>query len=77
MSGVPSVVSPSGDLPELVAHQQDGWVCDETTADALAEGLEFFMTSATRLAAAGLAARASASLFSNERFAAAWSEVFL
>ena len=76
MSGVPSIVTPSGDLSELVVHKQDGWVCAEPTAGALAAGIEFFITNPARLAAAGTAARQSASRYSNERFAAAWSQVF-
>jgi glycosyltransferase involved in cell wall biosynthesis len=76
MSGVPSIVTPSGDLPELVAHAQDGWACAAPTVDALAEGIEFFITNPARLAAAGAAARRSASRYSNERFADAWSQVF-
>jgi glycosyltransferase involved in cell wall biosynthesis len=76
MAGVPSVVSPSGDLPDLVAHEQDGWACAAPTSDALAEGIEFFITNPARLAAAGAAARQSASDYSNERFADAWSQVF-
>jgi glycosyltransferase involved in cell wall biosynthesis len=44
VSGLPSVVMPSGDLAELVAHRRDGWVCGQVDAATLAEGLEFFLT---------------------------------
>ena len=76
LSGLPSVVLPSGDLPELVAHQRDGWVCASVDAEALAEGLEYFLTRPADLARAGLAARTSADQYSEERFATAWSRVF-
>ena len=76
VSGVPSVVTPSGDLPELVAHRQDGWVCPETTAEAIAEGLAYFLTDPDRLARAGAAALASADRYSGDRFASAWTRVF-
>jgi glycosyltransferase involved in cell wall biosynthesis len=76
MSGVPSVVTMSGDLPELVSHGDDGWVCPEITASALAEGLEFFLKRPDDLARAGRAARISAANYSEGRFAAAWSAVF-
>jgi glycosyltransferase involved in cell wall biosynthesis len=74
--GIPSVVTMSGDLPELVTHRANGWVCPEITPAALAEGLEYFLTRPDHLASAGRAALASAGEFSAERFAAAWSAVF-
>lgn len=76
LSGVPSIVTSSGDLPELVAHQRDGWVCQETTAEAIAEALEFFLTRPAVLETAGEAALSSADRYSEDRFAAAWGRVF-
>jgi glycosyltransferase involved in cell wall biosynthesis len=76
LSGLPSIVTPSGDLPELVAHRRDGWVCRETTADAIAEALEFFLTQPDVLHAAGQAAVASADTYNADRFATAWTRVF-
>jgi glycosyltransferase involved in cell wall biosynthesis len=76
LSGLPSVVGPSGDLPELVVHRETGWVCQHATADALAEGIAFFLEDAERLRASGRAALASAAAFNPERFGEAWSRVF-
>jgi glycosyltransferase involved in cell wall biosynthesis len=76
LSGLPSVVTPSGDLPELVAHQRDGWVCARVDAETLAEGLQYFLTDPDALARARRAATESAAAYSEERFAAAWSRVF-
>lgn len=76
LSGIPSIVTPSGDLPELVAHRRDGWVCSEPTADAIADALEFFLTQPAALDAAGEAALASAASYGEDRFAAAWARVF-
>ena len=76
VSGLPSVVMPSGDLPELVAHQRDGWVCSHVDAETLAEGLEFFLARPDVLAAAGNAAKASAEQYSEERFVTAWTRIF-
>jgi glycosyltransferase involved in cell wall biosynthesis len=75
-SALPSVVTPSGELPDLVEHGQTGWVCRETSAEAIAEGLEFFLGSPGRLSAAAAAARRSSEAFGQERFERAWSEVF-
>ena len=76
LSGIPSIVTPSGDLPELVAHRRDGWVCSESTADAIADALEFFLTQPAALEAAGEAALCSAASYGEDRFAAAWARVF-
>lgn len=76
VSGLPSVVLPSGDLADLVAHRSDGWVCASFDADALAEGLGFFLTRPDELARASSAAKASAEQYSEERFTTAWNDVF-
>lgn len=36
-AGLPTVVFPSGALPELIAHGKDGWLCTAFTAEALAD----------------------------------------
>jgi glycosyltransferase involved in cell wall biosynthesis len=74
-AGVPSVVTPTGALPELVAHGVDGWVCEHISAEDLALGLGRFLTDPTLLARAGAAALASAARFNRERFAAEWKAV--
>ena len=76
LSGLPSVVLPSGNLPSLIDHRTNGWVCAQATAAALSEGLAFFLTEPSRLAAARVAAVASAADYSPERFAEAWAAVF-
>ncbi len=76
VSGLPSVVTPSGDLPELVTHRVDGWVCAEATAEAVAEGLQYFLRCPHELARAGNAALQSTERYSAERFTAAWQAVF-
>ncbi len=76
MAGVPSVVTASGALPELVEHGVDGWVCSEATVDAIMEGIRFFLGDGDRLDLASRSARASAGRFTRERFWSAWLEVF-
>jgi glycosyltransferase involved in cell wall biosynthesis len=76
LSGVPSIVTPSGDLPELVAHGSEGWVCREASAVAIAEALEFFLTRPAALEAAREAAFSSADRYTEDRFAAAWVRIF-
>jgi glycosyltransferase involved in cell wall biosynthesis len=71
-AGIPSVVCPSGALPELVEHGVDGWICSEATPGAIAEGIELFMKDPDRRERAGRAARRSAARFSRDAFARRW-----
>jgi glycosyltransferase involved in cell wall biosynthesis len=76
LSGLPSVVLPSGNLPSMIDHRRSGWVCAQATPADLAEGLAFFLTDQSRLSAARAAAAASAANYSEERFASAWAAMF-
>ena len=75
-AGVPSVVFPSGGLPEMIVEPgRDGVVCEARTAEALAAGIEHYLTLPDDdLAVAGQAARDSlAELGSDEAtFRARW-----
>jgi glycosyltransferase involved in cell wall biosynthesis len=75
-SGLPSVVTMSGALPEMVTHLVDGWVCPEVTPEAIAEGLRYFVSDGERARHAGERARDRESQYSHERFASAWAAVF-
>jgi glycosyltransferase involved in cell wall biosynthesis len=74
-AGVPSVVTHSGALPEIVEHGVDGWIA-ECEADAIAEGLRVFLSDGVRQRQAGDAARRSLARFSREKFEAEWLKVF-
>jgi glycosyltransferase involved in cell wall biosynthesis len=76
LAGLPGIVCPTGALPELIEHGEDGWVASEVSAAALAEGLEYFLKDPARLERARLAARRSAEQFGRDRFAEAWRAVF-
>lgn len=77
-AGTPSVVFPSGGLPELVRHQVDGFVCYEKSAEALREGIRWFLDCPKRLSAARAAAlNDHAARFGPTRFVAQWSQVYL
>lgn len=75
-AGIPSVVTPAGGVPELFRHREDGWICEEVTPEALAEGLAWFLTDARRLERASKAARESSRAFDPERNRALWWSVF-
>src|SRR5262249_32963327 len=73
LAGVASVVTRSGNLPDMIAHGLDGWVCADADAASIADGLEHFLRRPDELARAGQAARQSAEKYSEERFASAWA----
>lgn len=79
-AGTPSVVFPSGGLPELVTEQgADGWVCDTPSVDALRAGLEHFLAMGdVELDQSGRAARASMGTLgiAEAVFARQWLEVY-
>jgi glycosyltransferase involved in cell wall biosynthesis len=71
-AGTPSVVSPSGALPDLVEHGVDGWVMRDYTAEALADGCAYFLERHDRWVSASEAARRSLDGFSHQQFADVW-----
>jgi len=71
-AGIPSVAFPVGPLPELIAHREDGWICTDVSATALAEGLAYFLTDANRRERAGQAARQSLERFQRRPFTERW-----
>ena len=75
-AGLPSVITRSGALPEMVRHEIDGWICGEATALAIAEGLEYFLSDPERARRAGEEARAWERTFGRSRFAAEWADMF-
>lgn len=74
-AGIPSVVTASGSLPELVEHGVDGWISDESSG-SIAGGLRYFLVDPQRRARAGARARQSLARFDRESFARAWQQEF-
>jgi hypothetical protein len=60
----------------MVRHRVDGWLCRDTSADALAEGLAFFLADPARARDAGEQARASERAYNPQRFTSEWTDVF-
>ena len=73
---LPSVVFPTGGLPEAVTHLDDGYVCRDRSAHALYEGLRYFLDDTAALARAGVAAKTSVAQYSRERIGPQWMDVF-
>jgi glycosyltransferase involved in cell wall biosynthesis len=74
--GVPSVVTPSGALPELIAHEEDGFVCADDSVESLVAGLQYFLADRNRLIEAGRRAHASSARYTRARFLEQWLALF-
>jgi glycosyltransferase involved in cell wall biosynthesis len=75
--GTPSVVFPSGGLPEMVRHGVDGHICVEKSCDALEAGLRWMLADLDRLTKMGAAAKEdSERRFGRDRFVTQWSDIY-
>lgn len=75
--GTPSVVFPTGGLPEMIRHQLDGIVCREPSSTALAAGIEWILD--RQRVQASLRAEVKADFharFGQERFEQAWAKLY-
>lgn len=74
--GLPSVVFNVGGLSELIVHKDDGFVCEQVSAKALAEGIEYFLENDSVCSQAGEAARQSINdKFSKRGLGERWLEL--
>jgi len=77
-AGIPSVVFPNGGLPEMIEHKVDGYICPDSSVEALLEGISYFLDHPDERKRAGGAARRSLEeKFGEDRFKRQWAEVFL
>ena len=76
--GTPSIIFPSGGLPEMVRHEIDGYICREKSVNALLDALEWMLSDPVRLEKMGTAAcEDSEQRFGKERFYCDWANVYL
>jgi glycosyltransferase involved in cell wall biosynthesis len=76
--GTPSIVFPSGGLPEMVRHGIDGYICRDKTPEALVEAIELMLSDRDRLLRMGEAARDDyESRFGRERFLQELADIYL
>ena len=77
-AGIPSVVFPSGGLPEMVRHQVDGYICRDKTPEALAEAIEWMTSDEWRLKTMGKSALEDyETRFGKQRFLEEWANIYL
>lgn len=76
--GKPCVIYPSGGMPELISHKSDGFVCHESSAAALLEGMRYYAFDkqlAIRHGEASLRSIVTLGI-DRENFERKWNEVF-
>jgi glycosyltransferase involved in cell wall biosynthesis len=77
LAGTPSVVYPSGGLPELVRHQVDGVVCKNKSVEALESALVYCLDHSLWLdAACERSVDDHQQRFNHNRFAQQWAVVY-
>ena len=76
--GVPSIVFPSGGLPEIIEHKVDGFICNDKSYNSLLEGIEFFINNFSKISVYKNNARKSLIKLgiSREKFIKYWREVY-
>jgi len=75
-AGLPSVVFPSGGLPEMIEHGIDGWICRDRSVDALTEALNLYVADPLLASCQGAAAKASLRHFDVEEFGSRWKKLY-
>ena len=75
-AGIPSIVFPSGGLPEMIEHGVDGYICADKTADALEEALRSYLDNPALSSLHGNAARNSLEKLGVEEFGRRWLSVY-
>lgn len=72
----PSVVFPSGGLPEQISHGEDGFICRDKSIEALAEGLRYYLSDPDRAREHGRNALASLDRLGAGQFARQWRNFY-
>lgn len=75
-AGIPSIVFPSGGLPEMIQHEIDGFVCRDKTIEALVDALNYYLLDPSIAIRQGVAARLSLDRLGVSRFATNWLAVY-
>jgi len=75
-AGIPSVVFPSGGVPEVVSHEVDGYICADRTSASLIAGIEYYIDSPGRSGDHGENAQSSLGKLGIRRFGELWDDVY-
>jgi glycosyltransferase involved in cell wall biosynthesis len=75
-AGIPSIVFPSGGLPEMIQHGVDGFVCRDKSVEALIDALKVYLENPLIAAQEGVAAQASLERLGIPKFGSRWLSVY-
>jgi glycosyltransferase involved in cell wall biosynthesis len=75
-AGRPTIVFPSGGLPEIVEHGVDGYICREKTVEAIENALRYYLDEPGRSEREGAAAAASLERLGVARFDDCWNGIY-
>jgi glycosyltransferase involved in cell wall biosynthesis len=75
LAGIPSIIFPSGGLPETIEHGVDGFICADRTTPALRDALTWYLEHREAAAVQGQAARQSLQRFGIDNFVGHWRAV--
>ncbi len=76
-AATPTVAPEFGPFEELIEDRVNGWLCGDLNAQALAEGILYFLSDATVARKAGEAAKSSAAQFDRDTFEKRWADALL
>lgn len=74
----PSIIFPSGGMPELIAHKKNGFVCESPTASEIVRGIETYLSDPGAIKRHGQNAKASIKdlKIDYSNFRTKWLQVF-
>ena len=75
-AAVPSIVFPSGGVPEVMEHMSDGYICADRTEESLVAGIEYYIDSPGRASIHGRNAHSSLTRLGITRFGELWNSVY-
>jgi glycosyltransferase involved in cell wall biosynthesis len=71
-AAIPSIVFPSGGLPEMIEHGVDGLICSDKSVEAITDALKLYFEDPSLAARHGVAAYRSLNRFGAREFADRW-----
>ena len=75
-ASVPSVVFPSGGVPEVIEHGTDGYICANRDEASMIAGVEYYIDTLGRASSHGRNAFSSLSRLRITQFGELWDSVY-
>lgn len=75
-AGKAAIIFRSGGFPEVIEHGETGYVCEEKSAECLAEALRYYLENPDEARRQGKAAKASLKALGVETFNKTWRKIY-